>query len=303
MSQSLARHITRRKVQIVLGILWLLDGALQLQWRMFTTQFATNVISPAAQGQPAYVSGPMHLAIRIFLTHPAIFNTFIMLTQLGIGALILDRRTTTYGLIGSVVWGLVVWYIGEGLGGLASGQASLLMGAPGAALLYVVIALGVIPKRSSRSEAKTRPAYWLSIVWAVLWLGGAALQLMSGQNTAASLSVMITGMAAGAPGWLAALDTHVGAFVRDGGDWFVVGLVIAQALIGFLVFWSRRWRAVAVGAGIIISLAFWAVGQGFGQLYSGLATDPSTAPLVILLGIAVLGTGEVITLDLWAAST
>jgi hypothetical protein len=48
-----------------------------------------------------------------------------------------------------------------------------------------------------------------------------------------------------------------------------------------------RLAAVIVGSGL--SLAYWVAGQGMGQPWSGLATDPGTAPLMLLLGFAVLG--------------
>lgn len=274
----------KRKVQIVLGLLWLLDGALQLQPKMFTAHFANDVIAPAAAGQPAFVSSPIHFMLHIFLLQPALFNTLIALTQLGIGALILWKRTVKLGLLGSIFWGLFVWYMGESLGGLFGGGASLLMGAPGAALLYSIISLGIWPTKSEDD----RPAYWLAIVWAVLWLGGAALQVSGGQDTAAGLSAMIAGMASGAPGWLAALDTHVANFVQSQGSWLVVLLIILQALIGLVILTGRHLRAAAVALGIALSLIFWFVGQSLGGYYSGLATDPSTAPLIILLGLAVL---------------
>ena len=48
-----------------------------------------------------------------------------------------------------------------------------------------------------------------------------------------------------------------------------------------------RLAAVIVGCGL--SLVYWVAGQGMGQPWPGLATDPGTAPLVVLLGFAVLG--------------
>lgn len=281
-------QITRRKVQIALGVLWLLDGALQLQHQMFTANFANDVIAPAAQGQPRFIASVMHFFVHIFLRSPVVCNSFIALIQLGLGALILWKRTAKFGLVASVFWGLFVWYVGEGLGGLFTAQTSLLMGAPGAALIYVVIALGVMPPQKGKGQ---HPAFWLAFAWAILWLGGGVLQLMNGQNTSADLSTMIRGMAGGAPGWLATVDTHVANLVQSF-NWIIVALVIGQALIGFGALLKRRWRMIAIFAGIILSLAFWIVGQGLGSYYSGLATDPNTAPLVILLGLAVLGTKE-----------
>ena len=49
------RPSNRRHLQIALGVLWLLDGALQAQAFMFTRGFAVHVIAPAGQGQPGVV--------------------------------------------------------------------------------------------------------------------------------------------------------------------------------------------------------------------------------------------------------
>ena len=49
---------TRRGVQIALGVLWLLDAALQLQPFMFTADFARQVLAPSGQDQPVWVSAP-----------------------------------------------------------------------------------------------------------------------------------------------------------------------------------------------------------------------------------------------------
>jgi len=43
------------------------------------------------------------------------------------------------------------------------------MGAPGAALLYVVLAAAVLPKETRKADNKESqsPAYWLAFVWAL----------------------------------------------------------------------------------------------------------------------------------------
>lgn len=53
-------RITRRGIQVTLGLLWILDGFLQFQPAMLTSKFATQVIAPAGQGQPAFrlLAGP-----------------------------------------------------------------------------------------------------------------------------------------------------------------------------------------------------------------------------------------------------
>jgi hypothetical protein len=274
---------TKRHVQIALGLLWLLDAGLQYQHQMFTSALANDVIAPAGQGQPSIVSGPISLAVRIVLTHPAVFNALFVTIQLIIALLILNRRTVRAGLIGSVVWGLIVWYGGEGLGGLLGWQTSLLMGAPGAALLYVIISLAVMPGR------RDKPAYWLPLAWAGIWILGAVLQLLPGQNTTTDLSSMIVGMGDGAPGWLASLQIHVAQWLSTRNFQFIVLLGGLQALIGLLVLFRGRLRYLAVGVGAVLSVGFWFVGQALGTYYSGLATDPNSGPLFVLLGVAILG--------------
>lgn len=38
----------------------------------------------------------------------------------------------------------------------------------------------------------------------------------------------------------------------------------------------------------MLSLAFWVVGQSLGGYFTGLATDPNSGPLFVLLGFAIL---------------
>ena len=46
----------RRGLQLCLGLIWLLDAALQFQPFMFRPLFVTSVIEPAAAGNPAFVT-------------------------------------------------------------------------------------------------------------------------------------------------------------------------------------------------------------------------------------------------------
>lgn len=315
------RRVTRRSIQIALGLLWLLDGLFQLQPQMFTSNFSTYVISPATVGQPIFVTGPIHLFIHIFLFHPAIFNSFAAITQLALGALILWRKTTKLGLLGSIGWGLFVWVIGEGYGGLLGWHTLILMGAPGAALLYAVLAVAVFPQSKDKTSKQDldKPAIWLPFVWAILWILGAIYQLLPGQNSVSDLSSMlISNSQSGQPGWLASLDLHVSNIINGFGAtttsmtnmhmnasqmammqthgqasyWFIILLALIQAFIGIGIFLPNIYRNLSIMIGVIISLVFWVIGQSFGGIFTGLATDPNTAILYILLGLAILGCND-----------
>ena len=139
-------RVTRRGIQIVLGLLWLLDGLLQFQRAMLTPKFAVEVIAPAGAGEPGFIAGPVGELVRIILHQPVMMDVAFGLIQLALGAGILYARTARRALAASVAWAVLVWYLGEGLGGLAGGSSSLLTGAPGAALLYAVLALAAWPR-------------------------------------------------------------------------------------------------------------------------------------------------------------
>jgi hypothetical protein len=250
------RRVTRRHLQVALGLLWLLDGVLQAQPFMFTRACATQVIAPAGQGQPGFVSVPVHWVSTVIAAHPVAWNLPFVGVQLLLGVGLLVRRTARLTLAASIVWALGVWYLAEGLGGLASGHASLITGAPGSALVYAILAAAAWPRRDASSEG---PAPWLPFAWAVLWAGAAVYQAMPGQ----------------APG----LAPLVGPL-----------LVVAEYLIGVGALW-RRTRKAAVSLGLALTVVFWVFGQQFGQLFSGQATDPNSGPLIALMAIALLAAG------------
>src|SRR6266566_3313625 len=274
-------RVTRRGLQIVLGLIWLLDGGLQFQPFMLRTSFARDVIAPLGNGQPHFVAGPIHWAANLIAAHPVAWDVPFATVQVLIGLGLLVPRTAKLALAASLPWALTVWYFGEGLSGLAGGHASLLTGAPGAVLIYGLLALAAWPRRDSRHEA---PARWLPLAWAVLWVGGAIFQALPGQNTGPA----VAGTILGGPGRLGRLDTSVARWTTHHGTVVVVALVVVEALIG-LASLHRRSRGVAVAVGFVLALAIWVVAQDIGQLYTGQATDPKSGLIIAVFAIAVLG--------------
>jgi hypothetical protein len=278
------RPITRRDLQIALGVLWLLDGALQAQPFMFTHGFATQVIAHGGQGQPGVVSSPVHLATDVIAAHPVAWNLLFAGTQLLLGVwLLLGRRTARLALAASIGWALGVWYLGEGLSGLASGHASLLTGAPGSALLYAILAAAAWPSGTPGQA----PARWLAPAWALLWVGAAVLQLLPGQNTGPAVASLLTAGTEGSPHWLAQLDTSIGNWASRNGALAVSALAASELLVGVGAL-SRRTRTWAVAAGLALSIAIWVIGQDLGQIYSGQATDPNSGPAIALMAVVLL---------------
>ena len=284
-----ARRPTRRHLQVALGLLWLLDGGLQLQPFMFSGRFARQVIAPTASGQPAWVAWPVRQAASLIGAHPVPINLVFALVQIGLGVAFLVRRTVRPAVVGSVLWAALVWYLGEGLGGLAGGTASLLAGAPGAVALYGVLGLAAWPG-SDGSDGDVRPiASWFPIAWAVIWLDLALVALLPANRSAGAVRGQVEATAGQVPGSLAGVDHWLAAGVGHLGPVAPAVLAVVPAVIGLLGLGGTRARLVAGWAAVGVGLVVWAVGQGFGLLTSGSATDPNTGPLLALCGVALLG--------------
>ena len=98
--------------------------------------------------------------VRPIGRHIVAFNASSVAFQLLIGALILYPRSRRVGLGFSIPWALGVWSVGEAFGGLFSGFAMAPTGAPGAALMYALVALVIYPRneRRRRGSLASSPA-------------------------------------------------------------------------------------------------------------------------------------------------
>jgi hypothetical protein len=123
------------------------------------------------------------------------------------------------------------------------------------------------------------------LAWLLLWGGLAYLMLQPAVRAGAGLRAAIAGNAAGEPGWLAALDRHVTAVIGPHGPAVAIGLaaVFVLAGVGLLIPATAR-PAVLLAAAA--GLAIWVLGENFGMILMGNATDPNTGPLLVLLAAA-----------------
>jgi hypothetical protein len=277
--------MTRRQLQVTLGVFWLIDAGLRFQPYMFTTRFATEVLSPTANGQARWVSAPVDHVANLVAQHPVVFNAAFAVLQLAIGVGLLLRRAVVPALTTSIVWSLAVWYLGEGLGGLTGPNAALLTGAPGAALLYAVLAAAAWPH--GRDNVEQPPRAWLAFAWAAYWVGGAALQVWHGPRTGPELAATVAEGANGAPGWLSRLDFSLARNLEHVTPAVIDAFLVLEILIGLAIFLPRRWRQIGAALGCAVCGGYWILGPGFSNLLSGHATDPNTAPLVVVLALAV----------------
>jgi len=259
----------RRGLQVALGLVWLLDAALQYQPAMFTKTFPVMMLAPSGIGEPAFVSGPVLMAERLISGHVVPWNAMFATVQLALAAGLLCRATARAALAGTIAWSLAVWWLGEGLGGIFSTTANPLTGAPGAALLYAFLAVLAWPRAESASAARATSVARGSplgrgarVAWFVLWATMAGLMLAA---PAASSSLTAGG------GTKAAVVTI--------GFAAVFALVAAGLLVPVTV------RPALVLA-VIAALALWGAGEDFGGIFSGSATDPNTGPLLVLIALA-----------------
>lgn len=293
-STRLASH--RRTLQLALGVIWLLDAALQYQPYMFTKAFPREVLAPVGPGNPGWISHPVHWSAHLTTQHVVILDAVFATLQLLIALGLFTRSTVRLALIGSIAWSLGIWWMGEGLGGLLVSPQSPVAGAPGAAVLYALVSVLLWP-RDDRSRGGSDPGVSVAtasplrgtasrLAWLVLW-GSFAFESVQAANRApAALHDMIAGMADGEPRWLRAIDHHSAAIVGQRGLEFSVVMAVVFAFVAVAVFGGARLLRVALVAAVIVAVLIWIVGENIGEIATGQATDPNTGPLLILLAAA-----------------
>jgi hypothetical protein len=121
----------------------------------------------------------------------------------------------------------------------------------------------------------------------VLWIGGAIFQVLPGQNSGSDVAGLLNTSAGAAPHWLAGIDTSVARSAGRNGTLTVTAIAVIEYLVGVGAF-SPRTRSWALATGLVLSIAILVFGQDLGQLYSGRATDPNSAPLIALMAAVLL---------------
>ena len=112
-------------------------------------------------------------------------------------------------------------------------SASPVSGAPGAVVIYALLAVLLWPADRSVSApftaARAVGAPVARALWLVLWLSLAYFALLPGNRAPQALNSMIAGMESGEPGWLAAIDRNAAALVAHQG--LAASIVLAVALV------------------------------------------------------------------------
>ncbi len=227
--------------------------------------------------------------------HVVELNATFAIVQLVIAIGLFVPATMRIALAASVGWSLLVWWLGEGLGGVLAGPVSPLAGLPGAVILYAVIALLLWPTKPRPASGSPRPAPRLiaqgvlrrsgaTVAWLLTWAMFAVEDLLPANRAPDGLRQQIDGMADGEPSWIADLNRSVaGALARHGSPASII-LALLCAFIGASIVVPSLSR-LGVLAAVAFALLIWIVGQDFGQIATGSATDPNSGPPLVLLAL------------------
>ena len=304
--------LSRKMLQRILGTLWLIDGLLQLQPQMFTMNMVNGVMKPMLEGQPGLIGTNLQWIVQVTTEHLTAVNLLIAVVQIIVGIWFIIGFEVEWAVIVSLVWALVVWYAGEGLSMLLTGSASILTGAPGAVLLYPLLGFAILPPRRPKGGAKsakdTKGAkdaiattaatredglisrLQLRYILAAFWVFGALLQLQPYWWQPGQISGAISDMV-GQGGLNAFLVDPVlqglSQLTTNAEIPLNIALIVIFLATGLPLFFAKgNGLRVALVVSIVISLLLWYFAQGFGMIFTGMATDFNSGLLLVVIALA-----------------
>lgn len=295
--------LTQQRLRQLLGLLWLVDGLLQLQPMMFTMNMVNGVMVPMVHAQPGPIAASLNWIVQVTTQNLTLVNICIAVIQILIGLSLLSGKWVKGTLIVSIIWAFIVWYGGEGMSMLLTGQASAFTGAPGAVLLYALLALVLYPRRSTATASTTNGGMLLQkdypgllsreqllLIFAGFWVVMALLQIQPYWWQQGQISQGIGGMV-GQGGWNSFLVDPVLSWLSSVTTNSEITLNIAFIIIflglgiALAVLKDRQVRPFLL-ISIIVSLAIWWFAEAFGMIFTGMATDFNSGLLLVVIALA-----------------
>ncbi|OPG16122.1 hypothetical protein [Ferroacidibacillus organovorans] len=272
-----------------LGTFWLIDGILQAQPAMPNNGFVQDVLAPSVIGQPPWYLRILGWNIQFWSDYPVGADVFSVILQVGIGLCLLLAMDRVWGRIGlwvSIVWGLGIWFLGEGMGGILTGSATWLSGSPGSVLFYVCGAIFLLlPESVWRDGRVIRLG---NRVIGGIWILATFAQALptAGYWTGQGLSRPFL-IAASMPQPSFFSDPiHAMAVSTLHHPWLWNAVFVAIMFILGVFFWFQRVHSwVLVSAFVWLYFSWW-MGQDFGVM-GGIGTDPNSAPVFALFIVTI----------------
>jgi hypothetical protein len=264
--------------------LWLLDAWLALTPNMGLDQI--DIVLMGGFGQPAWYINFISNTLYYWIYHHHLANA-LMWVEFSVQAAVAvamvvgrDRGLGRWALWVSIVWAVLVWVLAEWMGSLVSGM-NFWTGSPGAALLYVYGAVWLLlpAARTTTPRARQRARQMLG-AW---WLLGALVECFPGWWSGTALATEIRG----------SLVLTAASLRTEPIQWWVnwaaaapaaanAVLVAAMAAVGATMVWGQGRRATVVFVMVFLALLWW-WGENLGGMFGGIATDPNTAPVWMVL--------------------
>jgi hypothetical protein len=187
----------------------------------------------------------------------------------------------------------MVWFGGEGMSMLLTGQASMLTGAPGAVLFYTLLALVLYPRRKQTVEGDSigiLSRFQLRWIFAAFWLFAALLQLQPYWWQPGQISQTI-GALSGQDGWNSLLVdptlNWLSHITNNGEIMFNIALILVfmEVGIGLLIASADHIHPLLVPSVALSFVIWWSV-EGFGMIFTGMTTDFNSGLLLIVIALA-----------------
>ncbi|MCI0184535.1 sulfocyanin-like copper-binding protein [Sulfoacidibacillus ferrooxidans] len=269
-----------------LASFWLVDAILQIQPPMSSSMFVDMVVAPVLQGEPTWYLRTLGQGIQLWTNHQIASAVFAAVIQLAIAVFLFlgkDRRIGKIGLWISIAWSLVVWTLGEGMGGILSGSPTFITGSPGSVILYIVAAvLLLLPiSRWEDGGIHRRIGKWISLFWVmtVVWqvLPSDGFWTWQGLSSGIFENTFETPQP---PFILMPIQIFSHLVEQHPILWngFFV-LMMLMLAVGYLFTTCKRCTWMLTVFWLFFT---WWVGQDFGVV-GGVGTDPNISPMVALV--------------------
>ncbi len=279
-------------IRISFGLLWIFDGILQAKPNM-PSDMISQIFTPAVAGQPTVLASIIRAGLYIWRYNPVGSDVTSVLLQVGIGiGMLTARGRNVRRLVGYVglLWSLSIFAFGEGFGMIFTKGASIIGGAPGAAIFYAFASLLLIidfnegeDERANRLGRRFIGGYFFL---------GALLQALpfEGFFTSSGISGIFTAMSSmPMPSWILHDQASIGAFVGTAPALWNLIFTLIFLVIGAVIFFDLSPNAGGVAA-LVVSFAMWFAGMGFGFLFPA-ATDPNSGVVIFVILGALLVPG------------